>query len=74
MMENGELGDTLDILISPEQIDFAEEHGQIIINYNAKGKPVEIEILNASRFLGNLLTGIVKAKTKAEIEEVEITS
>ena len=50
-------GDTLDILIKDGQIHRASEHGQVIINYDEEGEAVEIEILNASKFLGEFLTG-----------------
>ncbi|MEA2089714.1 MAG: hypothetical protein U9O89_03025 [Thermoproteota archaeon] len=35
----------------------------VIINYNKGEKPVEIEIMNASKFLGEFLSTLVKAKT-----------
>lgn len=57
------VGDTLSILLDEAQIASAEEHGVVIINYNQDGKPVEIEIMNASRFLGEFLSTLVKAKT-----------
>jgi len=66
------VGDTLSILIKDEQIAYGEEHGPIIVNYNGKGKPVEIEILNASKFLGELLLTIIKAK--AGEKQLEITA
>ena len=57
------VGDTLSILLSKKQIAYAEEHGAVIVNYDDKGKPAEIEILNASKFMGDLLSTIIKAKT-----------
>jgi len=65
-------GDTLDILLSHRQIDYAEEYGQIIINYDKNNHPVEIEILNASIFFGNFFTGVMQAKPKAKIVEVSV--
>jgi uncharacterized protein YuzE len=56
------VGDTLSIIIQEEQIVNGEEHGPVIVNYNEKGKPVEIEILNASKFLGEFLSIIIRAK------------
>ncbi|NAT10274.1 hypothetical protein C4E22_01765 [ANME-1 cluster archaeon AG-394-G06] len=47
-------GDTLDMLLEDKQIHYAEEHGQIIVNYDERGKIVEIEILNASKLLGGV--------------------
>jgi uncharacterized protein YuzE len=40
--------DTLLITLSDETPDFGEQEGNIINHYNKDGKPVEIEILNAS--------------------------
>ena len=42
------------------------------IKYDAKGKPAEIEILNASKFMGELLSTIIKAKTGEK--QLEITA
>ncbi|RLG31082.1 hypothetical protein DRN97_09765 [Methanosarcinales archaeon] len=42
-------GDTLDMLLEDRQIHHAEEHGQIIVNYDEKGKVVEIEIHRISK-------------------------
>jgi len=66
------VGDTLSILIREDQIAYGEEHGPVIVNYNEKGKPVEIEILNASKFLGEFLSTILKAK--AGEKQLEITA
>jgi uncharacterized protein YuzE len=62
-------GDTLDMLLEDRQIHHAEEHGQVIVNYDEKGKIVEVEILNASKLLGGVLTEILKAP-KREIVEI----
>ena len=64
------VGDTLSILLSMKQIAYAEEHGAVIVNYDDKGKPAEIEILNASKFMGDLLSTIIKAKTGEKRLEV----
>lgn len=42
----------------------------VIINYSQDGKPVEIEIMNASRFLGEFLPTLVKAKAGEKQLEV----
>ena len=63
-------GDTLDILIKEEQIHHAEEYGQIIINYNDKNQPIEIEILNASKFFGDFLIGVMQAKPGGKLIEI----
>jgi uncharacterized protein YuzE len=57
------VGDTLSIVLSKKQIAYAEEHGAVIVNFDSDGKPTEIEILNASKFVGDLLSTIIKAKT-----------
>jgi uncharacterized protein YuzE len=61
-------GDTLDMLLEDKQIHHAEEHGQIIVNYDERGKIVEIEILNASKLLGGFLTEILKAPERRIVE------
>jgi uncharacterized protein YuzE len=66
------VGDTLSILLSRKQIAYAEEHGAVIVNYDNKGKPAEIEILNASKFMGELFSTIIKAKTGEK--QIEITA
>ena len=66
------VGDTLSILFSKKQITCAEEHEGVIVNYDRDGKPAEIEILNASKFMGDLLSTIVKAKTGEK--QVEVTA
>ena len=66
------VGDTLSIILTKKQIACAEEHGTVIVNYDRDGKPVEIEILNASKFMGDLWSTIIKAK--AGEKELEITA
>lgn len=66
------VGDTLSILLNDEQIAHAEEHGLVIVNYDEKGKPVEIEIMNASKFLGKFLSTLIKAK--AGEKQIEVTA
>ena len=66
------VGDTLSIMFSKKQIAYAEEHGAVIVNFDDKGKPAEIEILNASKFMGDLLATIIKAK--AGEKQLEITA
>ena len=57
------VGDTLGILISGKLIVCAEEHGAVVLNYGKDGKPVEIEILNAGKFMGELFSTLIKAKS-----------
>jgi uncharacterized protein YuzE len=66
------VGDTLSILLSKKQIAYAEEDGTVIVNYDDKGKTVEIEILNASKFMGDLLATIIKAKSGEK--QLEVTA
>ena len=66
------VGDILSIILSRKQIAYAEEHGAVIVNYDDKGKPAEIEILNASKFMGDLLSTIIKAK--AGEKQLEVTA
>jgi uncharacterized protein YuzE len=66
------VSDTLSIVLSKKQIAYAEEHGAVIVNFDDKDKPAEIEILNASRFMGDLLATILKAKTGET--QIEITA
>ncbi len=63
-------GDILDILIKEGQIDHAAEHGEVIVNHDANGEVIEIEILNASQFLGDFLTGVIKAKSGSKLVEI----
>jgi uncharacterized protein YuzE len=64
--------DTLDILVKDEQIYSAEEYEQMIINFDKNGKIVEIEILDASRFFGGFLTGMIQAKPKGRMVEITV--
>ena len=56
------VGDTLSILLNRGQIAYAEEYEMVIVNYDENGKLVVIEIVNASKFLGEFLSTLVKAK------------
>jgi uncharacterized protein YuzE len=62
-------GDVLDILVRDAQIHHAEDYGQVIINYGDESRVVEIEILEASRVLKDILEEIIKAP-KREIVEI----
>ncbi len=62
--------DTLDIQIKDGQIHHALEHDQVIVNYDENGEVVEIEILSASKFLGESLAGVMQAKPKAKFIEI----
>ena len=46
----------------------------MILNYDEKRKPVEIEIINASKFLGEFLSTLIKAKAgEKQIESNSMT-
>ena len=68
------VGDTLSILLSKKQIAYAEEHGAVIVNYDRNDKPAEIEILNASKFMGDLLSTMIKAKTRKTTRNNRLTA
>lgn len=59
-------------MLSRKQIAYTEEHGAVIVNYDDKRKPAEIEILNASKFIGDLVSTVIKAKTGEK--HLEVTS
>jgi uncharacterized protein YuzE len=61
-------GDVLDILIRDKQIHHAEEYDQVIINYDEENRIVEIEILNASKVFGNILTEVLKVPERKVVE------
>ncbi len=61
-------GDVLDVLVKDAQIHHAEEHGQIIVNYDEAGKVVEIEILDASKVLGGFFAELIKAPRRELVE------
>jgi uncharacterized protein YuzE len=51
--------DVLLITLSKARPDFAEQSQNIITHYNKDGKPVEIEILDASQEAVNILKAIL---------------
>ncbi|MEK6942324.1 MAG: DUF2283 domain-containing protein [archaeon] len=54
--------DTMVIELSKEKPDFAEQKGNIITHYNKQNKPIEIEILNASKTTLEMLKAMLPAK------------
>ena len=60
----GSEGDVLSLLLREGQIVRAEDHGLIIVNYGGGGEVVEIEVMKASEFLGNLTSTLMKAGEK----------
>ena len=60
--------DTLTINISEESPDYGEQAGSIIYHYSEDGKPVEIEILDASETVMSMIKPILSSsKEKAEV-------
>jgi len=55
--------------VSDETIDYAEEVGPIIVHFTKKGKPVLMEILDASEFLAvtNKITMRSLSETPVEV-------
>ena len=54
--------DILLITMSDEKPDFGEQKENIITHYNKDGKPVEIEILDASKTAVKMLETILSSK------------
>ena len=54
--------DTMIIELSREKPDFAEQRGNIITHYNNENRPIEIEILNASKTALEMLKAMLPAK------------
>ena len=54
--------DTLVIELSKEKPDFGEQRDNIITHYNKQGKPIEIEILDASTAALDIMRAVVTKK------------
>jgi uncharacterized protein YuzE len=63
--------DVLLLEVSDEGIEYAEEVGPLIIHFTKEGKPVLVEILDASEVLAELTRVSVKAQDR-ELAEVAI--
>jgi len=61
--------DVLIIELSDEKVDYAEEMGPVIVHFTKDGRPVMLEILDASEFV----TEISKAAMRAEEKPLEIS-
>ncbi|MGB6872837.1 MAG: DUF2283 domain-containing protein [Dehalococcoidia bacterium] len=48
--------------VSSEKIDHAEEIGPIIVHFSKQGKPVLLEILDASEFIAETTRAMTKSK------------
>ncbi|MDO8633775.1 MAG: DUF2283 domain-containing protein [archaeon] len=56
--------DTMVIELSKEKPDFAEQKGNIITHYNKENRPIEIEILNASKTTLEMLKAMLPSKVE----------
>ena len=54
--------DVLVLEVSEEGIDYAEEVGPMIIHFTKEGRPVLVEILDASEFLAKITKASVRAQ------------
>lgn len=57
--------DTLLIELSDKKIDHAEEQGQVIVHFTKNNVPVLIEIMDASQFITDAFSSVVKQKEVA---------
>ena len=53
--------DILTYEVSPNKIDYAEELNSIIVHFTKEGKPVLLEILNASDFIAQTTRAAITA-------------
>jgi hypothetical protein len=61
--------DVLIIEFSDEKVDYAEEMGPVIVHFTKGGRPVMLEILDASEFV----TEISKVAMRAEEKPIEVS-
>ena len=61
--------DVLIIELSDERVDYAEEMGPVIVHFTGDGRPVMLEILDASEFV----TEISKVAMRAKEEPIEVS-
>jgi uncharacterized protein YuzE len=60
--------DVLLIQVSEEKVDYAEEMGPIIVHFTKDGKPVLLEILDASEVISEVAKIGMKAKKPTPVE------
>ncbi len=63
-------GDVLSLLLKDEQISQAKEENEIILNFGATGDLVEIEILQASKILGQFITQLLQTRAGKTFTEI----
>lgn len=56
--------DILVLILAKGKLDFGEQKDNIITHYDKAGKPLEIEILNASRTALEIVNAIVGTKKR----------
>lgn len=61
--------DVLLVELSEERVDYAEEMGPVIVHFTEDGRPVILEILDASEFI----TKISRAAMRAKEEPIEVS-
>jgi len=54
--------------VSDEPIDYADEVGPIIIHFSKKGKPILMEILDASEFIAETTRVTMKSMNGTPVE------
>ncbi len=67
-MSYNRMDDVLMFEVCKGAIDHAEEIGPIIVHFDKNGKPVLLEILDASEFLSETTKVTMKAKDKDFVE------
>ena len=60
--------DVLLIQVSEAKVDYAEEMGPIIVHFTKNGKPVLLEILDASEVISEVAKIGMKAKKPTPVE------
>jgi len=60
--------DVLMIQVSEAKVDYAEEMGPIIVHFTKDGKPVLLEILDASEVISEVAKIGMKAKKATPVE------
>jgi len=60
--------DVLLIMVSEAKVDYAEEMGPIIVHFAKDGKPVLLEILDASEVISEVAKIGMKAKKPTPVE------
>ncbi len=54
--------------ISDDAVDYAEEMGPLIVHFSNQGKPVILEILDASDFIATATKSTIQAKGLEPVE------